>query len=159
MHNLSKEFLIKKIEYLESKINIYKYDNLTGLLGMHDFKIDLNNVLGNESYWLRLLDINGLHIVNNNGGYIAGNKFIIKVVNIINNADNSEVYRIGGDEFCIIYKSKEYPDDIKCDDIVYSTTQLKDKYDYEKLITLLSKDLKIKKNKWYEEHNINRRKQ
>ena len=157
MHKLSKRDLIGIIHKLENELNIYKYDKLTGLLSRHDFENKLNKVLNKKNYWIRLIDINGLHKRNNEFGYESGDELIITVVNYLKETTNEIIYRTGGDEFCIIYNTEDYPDDINNEYIVSSTLNLYNYTNIKSVIKDLSKDLKIKKTEWYKKRNLIRR--
>lgn len=159
MYNLPKSDLIKKIEELKKEINKYKYDKLTGLKGKHDFIPKLEEAVKNKNnHWVRLIDINNLHRTNEDGGYIAGDKIILKVVNYLKSTTNEEIFKIGGDEFCIIYESVTLPKQLDCEKIVYATLSLNEFNSYKDLITKLSNILKMNKNKWYKDRNLERRK-
>ena len=70
------------IEELKTKVNKYKYDHLTGLKQRSDFKelchSRFEDYLHNRSdFILILIDLNGLHTVNREQGYRAGDDFIL----------------------------------------------------------------------------------
>lgn len=81
-----------------------KYDILTGTRNRraYDFhKAYLNN---EKNYALVVFDINGLKPINDNLGHEQGDKLIMGVADVLTASffDVGKVYRIGGDEFCVI---------------------------------------------------------
>ena len=93
--------LKKRVEKLESQLREYKYDSLTGCLGKIDFDEEFSQKF-NGSCRLYLVDINGLHNTNREGGWEAGNAMIKQVAQNLQSCFIEPVYRIGGDEFCIL---------------------------------------------------------
>lgn len=54
-------------------------------------------------------DINDLAYVNENGGHNAGNSYIMNCCDIIRNVfSNSDIYRIGSDEFLVVIMDEDY---------------------------------------------------
>ena len=98
--------LIEENKNLKKLIELYRYDNLTNLLGGIDFKLALNN-LTKESKTLVMVDINGLHNVNRDQSYEAGDRLIISVADELKRVfKDDEIYRTQGDEFYIITSKK-----------------------------------------------------
>lgn len=95
--------LREKIHLLEEQLNLYKHDALTGLLLRRDFEEKFFEYFNlGIRFYLTLIDINGLHNINSNQGYVAGDTLIKNVAsNLIKNC-NGLIYRIGGDEFAIL---------------------------------------------------------
>jgi len=84
----------------------YSVDYLTGcFVGFKLFE-DVKRLKTN--YTIIEFDINGLKKINDALGHLAGDKMIIDIINIINSVSprNIKMYRIGGDEFVIIYKTQ-----------------------------------------------------
>lgn len=82
---------------------LYSRDELTGLQMRRDFLIKLQEMHDTgTAFYLTLVDVNGLHNVNRNEGYTAGDALIKYVVGKICNVSDGVVYRIGGDEFAIL---------------------------------------------------------
>ena len=100
LKNLSKEKLIQMIDY-------YRRDDLTGFYGRKDFEREFHEIFHNfknegKKFYLSLIDINGLHQVNREEGYFAGDNLIKKVASCISYNCNGDAYRIGGDELAIL---------------------------------------------------------
>ena len=57
-----------------------------------------------QKFYLAMYDVTGLHKVNREEGYAAGDALVKQVANCIERQDGLwEVYRIGGDEFMALY--------------------------------------------------------
>jgi len=112
----------QEIIRLRNLVEYYRLDELTGLKMRKDFENDINILYMNKaSFYLIIIDINQLHNVNFEDGYIAGDKLIVESVKEIIDCnptgDNDMLYRIGGDEFAILFEfSKGYHSgDLHCD--------------------------------------------
>lgn len=101
-------------EKIRKELQIMSYvDKLTGVNNRNKFMHDIN--LYNENSFKNLcviyIDLNGLKEINDKQGHAAGDKKIIQLSNIIKSLFNDEyIYRIGGDEFCVICTPIEYDD-------------------------------------------------
>jgi len=102
--------LKREIQDLRNKIKMYKYDTLTGLLRREDFSERLDEFWYNytefgHNFILAMIDINGLHSINRNIGFDAGDELIISVANQLKEKfGDSVIARYGGDEFLILHK-------------------------------------------------------
>lgn len=86
-----------------SIIEFFRYDSLTGLRLRKEFEQDIEERFDNSSFFLTLIDVNGLHNMNRLQGYFAGDSLIRGVVNTLKiRYPNGDLYKIGGDEFAII---------------------------------------------------------
>ena len=90
-------------------------DVLTGAKNKHayiDVEAQYNKRIEEEQglhFGLVICDIDGLKIVNDTNGHVAGDEYIIQACRILEAVfQNSQVYRIGGDEFVIIVEGKDY---------------------------------------------------
>lgn len=81
----------------------FKYDALTQTYNRQAFQSKMEEMEGTECY-LAVIDLNGLKKVNDEEGHQRGDKYIRLSAEIINGIIGKEgqVYRIGGDEFCIL---------------------------------------------------------
>ena len=100
--------LKEKIKHLEEEIIKYKYDYLTGLPLRLDFEnnfssfIHDNNVFS-KKFILGIIDINNLHSINREMGFLIGDSIIVSVTKELTKIFNdSNLYRIGGDEFALL---------------------------------------------------------
>lgn len=86
-----------------------KYDILTGARNRRAFDSHKANLLNEKKYALVVYDINGLKPVNDNLGHEQGDKLIMGIADVLIASffDVGKVYRIGGDEFCVICDDKE----------------------------------------------------
>jgi len=102
------ERLEKEIHEKDSTIRKYKYDYLTNFMGRADFQERLSEFwyeyeTFNHHFILAIIDINGLHDINRTKGYDAGDEMIIDVsLSIKSLFEDSNLFRIGGDEFAIL---------------------------------------------------------
>ena len=108
--------LKREIQELRNKIKKYKYDSLTGLLRREDFCDRLEEFWYNytefgHNFILAMVDINGLHALNRDIGFDAGDELIISVANQLKeNFSDSVIARYGGDEFLILCKGSNKDD-------------------------------------------------
>ncbi|SKC84747.1 sensor domain-containing diguanylate cyclase [Maledivibacter halophilus] len=101
---ISNHKLYEKIIYLS------KYDKLTKVYNRSYFEELFNEYIenamkNNERFYLVLFDLNGLKLVNDTYGHLAGDKliksFAINISNLIE--DNNFLARFGGDEFIAVF--------------------------------------------------------
>lgn len=85
-----------------------KYDILTGARNRRAFDAHKAILLNEKNYALVVFDINGLKPVNDNLGHEQGDKLIMGIADVLIASffDVGKVYRIGGDEFCVICDEK-----------------------------------------------------
>lgn len=81
-----------------------KYDILTGARNRRAFDSHRAFLIHDKNYGLVVFDINGLKPVNDNLGHEQGDKLIMGTADVLIASffDVGKVYRIGGDEFCVI---------------------------------------------------------
>ena len=90
------------------KYNIVKElaysDGLTGVKNRTAYLEQLDEYSNHDSVGIVFLDINNLKTVNDNLGHEFGDELIVISANIITNSFGQfgNVYRIGGDEFCVL---------------------------------------------------------
>jgi GGDEF domain-containing protein len=147
------EQLIKELKNENIKL---KKDNLTNVWNRHYLDEMLSTKYKDRIkkgwiYNVILIDLDGLHELNRTKGYEAGDEFIINVVEQIKkimseNNVTGDIFRIGGDEFLIIY---EPYDDINLDDIkniTYAKGYFYKGYEFRELMKKLdSKIIELKK--------------
>lgn len=85
-----------------------KYDILTGVRNRRAYDTYKPNLVPSRNYLLLIFDINGLKPVNDNMGHEQGDKLIMGVADVLAKSfyGIGKIYRIGGDEFCIICDEK-----------------------------------------------------
>lgn len=92
------------------------HDSLTGLRNANSFEgwiADFNTKIknGGTSFGIAVFDINNLKEINDTYGHISGNELIIATSKIIcDTFKRSPVFRIGGDEFCVILQNQDLED-------------------------------------------------
>ncbi len=83
------------------------FDELTGAHNRNCFNMTIERHLANHPGFLGIIfiDINGLKEANDTYGHIYGDKLIIKCANICKEVFKEAIYRVGGDEFVVVYDS------------------------------------------------------
>jgi diguanylate cyclase (GGDEF)-like protein len=110
------KFLTETIEHLKKEINKYKYDELTGFLRRRDFNETFDNLWyeyqeSGHRFILAMIDLNGLHTLNREFSFEMGDVFIKEVAKVLKeNFEDSNVFRIGGDEFTILKRGNSKDD-------------------------------------------------
>ena len=106
------EIAISKHELYEEKIYLSRYDKLTNIYNRGYFEevFDLyfNNAFKyNEKFELAIFDLNGLKIINDTYGHLAGDMYIKTFTNsLINDIGCFDILaRYGGDEFIAVFGS------------------------------------------------------
>jgi len=112
---------------------------------LHEYKPQLNT-RANWYYNIILIDLDNLHNINREQGYDKGDEFILKIVSKLQKEMNKQnvsgkIFRIGGDEFLIIYQ----PYDVLDIDNIPNITYAKGKFDltntFKKVIKELDKQI------------------
>lgn len=86
-----------------------KYDTLTGLINQNNFYATIYELSMKklESLGCIYIDVNGLHEVNNHLGHKYGDKMLTEISTVLkNNFAENPIFRIGGDEFVVLYVNK-----------------------------------------------------
>ena len=100
--------LLAKIRELEMSVNIYRHDSLTGFKMRRDFEMEIFNMCEKlDKFYLYIIDINGLHSINREKGYDAGDKLIKFVADEIVENIKGIPFRLGGDEFAVLSLEKQ----------------------------------------------------
>lgn len=109
---LSKQFLDESIKLIqagkhaEEILSEAGLDALTYMKNRRSFESDLHKIPRGEfpRYSVAMFDLNNLKMMNDKYGHSVGDCYIINGSEIIRDVfgDMGEIYRIGGDEFCLI---------------------------------------------------------
>jgi diguanylate cyclase (GGDEF)-like protein len=105
---------ITEIRKAEEEMSHYaSIDSLTGILNRRTGFLKLEELIeiskaGFLEFVLCFLDINNLKYVNDSFGHSEGDRYILTLCNIIKEklGDEDIFFRMGGDEFIIIFKDK-----------------------------------------------------
>lgn len=99
----------EEIAYLKRQVQKYQFDNLTGLKLRTDFEDDFfSRFQQKEPFCLIVIDLDNLKDINENLGYLEGDKAIKNIGHYLSDNILGECYRIGGDEFAILtYSCKD----------------------------------------------------
>lgn len=86
-----------------------KYDALTNLRNRRCFNNKMRELESKNNVWILVFDINDLKRINDTDGHIAGDQHILKVVHLLKEyvKNLGILYRIGGDEFCVLCENIE----------------------------------------------------
>ena len=94
----------QELVHWKNMVKLYKFDYLTGLKQRRDFEVETMHKMAGQEFWIAMYDVTGLHSVNREAGYEAGDLLIRQVATDIQLIDSAwETYRIGGDEFIGIF--------------------------------------------------------
>jgi diguanylate cyclase (GGDEF)-like protein len=92
-----------------------RHDNLTGLLGhraLHETLEQLAESKDKERFSLAIIDIDDFKLVNDTFGHQAGDNALCRVAETLLRSvrDQDAVFRVGGEEFCVIMPGLERAD-------------------------------------------------
>jgi len=139
----------EELEIYKDLVKKYRFDYLTGFKQRKDFIKETESKMERQQFYLLMTDVIGLHNVNRNQGYQAGDELIKQVSNDLKQVDYIwENYRIGGDEFMSILF-----DEPKCVCIDNATTayvkstEYKNLNDMIKAVDKLVTEKKVKLNR------------
>ena len=115
----NREEIVKKekehLQALSMANEIARRDGLTGTrnkTAYHEFEKDLQKKLEDKSldaFGILICDLNDLKLINDTQGHKAGDEYIQAACRLIcRTFAHSPVFRIGGDEFVVIFKEQEY---------------------------------------------------
>lgn len=101
----TRKILQKKIYLLDQEAHM---DGLTGVgnkSAFADREVEINQEIasGNADFSIAVFDVNKLKVANDVFGHMAGDKLLVTVAEHLSSVfGNSNVYRIGGDEFVVV---------------------------------------------------------
>ncbi len=85
-----------------------KFDELTGVLSrqaLHETMIDLEQGEHQSTCVFAIADIDHFKAINDQYGHHIGDQYLNQFAKILNDQCGEDVYRYGGDEFCLIFKN------------------------------------------------------
>ena len=109
-------FTIKSLLYNDNLYKLSNIDKLSGLFNRNKFNYDITTSYTSpyDDIILMFLDLDNLKDINDNFGHALGDKLIAATSKILKETFvNSDIYRIGGDEFIVIAKNESYEDFLK----------------------------------------------
>ncbi len=97
--NNCKHYLLNELK------QISLYDNLTGVKSRHNYDLKFHQLSEDHPGFIGIIyaDINGLKEANDTYGHKYGDNLIIGCATILNECFKNSVYRIGGDEFIVLF--------------------------------------------------------
>ncbi|MBR0399451.1 MAG: GGDEF domain-containing protein [Mogibacterium sp.] len=100
------------LQEAKEKANV---DALTGVKNKHayvDLELELNSMIDNDvpvEFAIIVLDLNGLKAINDAHGHQTGDNFLKAGCHAICDIfDHSPVFRVGGDEFAVVARNRDY---------------------------------------------------
>lgn len=110
---------IKRKQEYESNLYVARMqadiDALTGIKNKHayiDFEEELDRKIEekeNVEFAIIICDVNGLKVVNDTSGHVAGDEYIRRTCGLICDVfKHSPVFRVGGDEFVVVAQGSDY---------------------------------------------------
>jgi len=145
-------FKHRKHEADFEKQSLLEKDTLTGLLNRYSWTKACEKITKEtKPVTLCSLDVNDLKLINDTKGHIAGDELIIGAGNCIKDVfgQYGEIYRIGGDEFCVII-DKEHNKDRLRKNLDARTRYWEGKYSSDLTISLGMSDLTFEDNQTLE---------
>lgn len=101
---------MKKNAEINKQLNVLaNYDALTGVMNRNSYHAALDALSNSRHQSLACIyiDANGLHEINNHLGHQSGDAMLTAVADVLKQLfEQSNVYRIGGDEFVVFSKDK-----------------------------------------------------
>lgn len=96
---------LQKKKFLTDLEHLSYTDALTGLFNRNKYIQTIEKIVCEEldTVGIVYLDINGLKDINDNYGHDIGDKLMLKVANLIKENFDDNVFRIGGDEFVVLF--------------------------------------------------------
>jgi diguanylate cyclase (GGDEF)-like protein len=114
--NMYSKELLNEIKRLRSEVQQYQHDELTLLKTRKDFNKYFSDMwyeykkFGHR-FILAMVDLNGLHALNRDFSFEAGDEFIVNVSNQLKDLfEDSNIFRIGGDEFMLLKRGNDIDD-------------------------------------------------
>ena len=110
------KMIINLREHKELQHRLSHRDSLTGLRNTTSYKswmVEFNTKIqsGSTSFGVAVFDINNLKNINDTHGHTYGDELILTASRIIcDTFKRSPVFRIGGDEFCVILQGRDLED-------------------------------------------------
>lgn len=122
-------------------------DFLTKLSNVRKFIYTIDEILANkkEDYYLALIDLDNLRNLNNCLGHLTGDKYLIKLGEILASNNEGSFFRIGGDEFAGLIHGDIHKVKYVFDNIFYDLKNL----DYNPPLSISVGIKKIDTNKRY----------
>ncbi|MCR4561940.1 MAG: GGDEF domain-containing protein [Bacilli bacterium] len=107
--------LIKAKEETEKMTLLANKDSLTGVSSKVAYDNDvaeINEAISKKddiNFGVVMIDLNDLKVINDDYGHMNGDVALIKLSDLITRTfSHSKVYRVGGDEFVVILRNKDY---------------------------------------------------
>ena len=101
--------LVSSRQHADAMSELATRDSLTGVRNKTAFDAQVGSLV--PPYGLVMIDLNNLKMINDNYGHDKGDMAIRKLAGIICDVfEHSPVFRVGGDEFVVVLKDRDYRD-------------------------------------------------
>ena len=139
---ISAILLMLTFYYLYLHMEHFKRDNLTGALNRLSFFAALDRLHSNSITAFCEIDLNNLKKINDTQGHAAGDRAIVTLANVVQRClpDNSYLYRMGGDEFAVLFIGRDYE---SCQKIVELIQQEMENTSYSAAIGMAKWDSRL----------------
>ena len=99
----------EKIIIFYTQFTLALRDAMTNVGNKAAFTARVSDIRDNDEYGIVLMDANNLKMINDNFGHDAGDEYLKGCCEILcDTFAHSPVFRIGGDEFAVILKGRDY---------------------------------------------------
>jgi diguanylate cyclase (GGDEF)-like protein len=129
--------------------NVY-IDDLTGVPNRRAFNEQLKKL--GRKYTIAMLDIDHFKKFNDNYGHAEGDHVLRYVAAHLKGASNSNVFRYGGEEFCIVYSG------YRIKDVLWRLEQMREELATRQFYIRMNESKRIKKSEKDRENQSNGRK-
>ncbi len=97
----------REIEKARKMKNLMNTDALTQLPNRFAFNRFVSSMDSKSSYYIMILDLDHFKLVNDTYGHMIGDNVLVQIAEILKNnlRQSDKLFRIGGEEFCIILEN------------------------------------------------------
>jgi diguanylate cyclase (GGDEF)-like protein len=123
--------LVLLMYYVDTLEQYFSFDALTGIKNRESFEVKMQSYRNNHKMdaTIFVFDLNNLKKTNDTLGHLKGDAMLVSVATILSSCfpKNGNIYRIGGDEFCVLEKAMREKDARNLLDQVQASLDLKNK--------------------------------
>jgi diguanylate cyclase (GGDEF)-like protein len=106
--------LVLLMYYVDTLEQYFSFDALTGIKNRESFEVKMQSYRNRprEEATIFVFDLNNLKLTNDTLGHLKGDAILVSVATILSSCfnKNGDIYRIGGDEFCVLEKAMSEKD-------------------------------------------------
>lgn len=132
--------IYKEIEHYQLKKKL-EIDELTQVYNRIALRKSINSMYNDETdtlYTFVMMDIDNFKLLNDEYGHVEGDKCLIDMCNIMkDNSDGMQIFRYGGDEFCILFQNYSKDEIVKmCKSIQKDFIPISKRYVTKNMVSL-----------------------